>query len=118
MLTNTHNKVILIDIICNHKVSAAEAAKTNHKLVITGCDSIPTELCCGVKNARAGLLATHDIIIVQQVIHIVCNANVKSISVVSNDTDIFVLLCRYYNHLIMTCQLTMEATSGEGEKSI
>ena len=119
VLTYTHNKVQLIDIICNHMVRAAEAAKINNKLVITGRDTIQTELCCGVKNARADLLTIleeADIIIVQQVIHIVCNANVKSISVVSDDTYVFVLLCHYYKHLTMTCQLTMEATSSERRK--
>ena len=68
---------------------------------------------------RTDLSTTHeeaDIIIVRQVIHAVCHASVNSISVVSDDTDLFLLRCHYYNHLTTTCQLTMEATSGERKK--
>ena len=102
----------LIDLLRNHIVSAAAAARLNRKLIITGCDPIPTEVTYGEKHARIDLQTTQeeaDVIIVQQVIHDACSANSNSISVISDDTDVFLLLCHYYDSLVMTCQLTMEA---------
>ena len=119
VLTKTHNKVQLIDLLCNHMVSAAAAARLNRKLIIIGRDPIPTEVMYGEKHAQIDLQTTQeeaDVIIVQQVIHVACSANSSSISVISDDTDVFILLCHYYDSLVMTCQLAMEATSGERKK--
>ena len=40
-------------------------------------------------------------------------SGVRSISVVSDDTDVFVLLMHYYAELHLTCHLTMKSTGSD-----
>ena len=59
-----------------------------------------------------------DVIIIHQMMSIVeSSTNDINISVISDDTDVFVLLVHFYHDKELTCHVTMEATSEE-RKSI
>ena len=86
----------------------------DHKLVVTGEESCPIEVQNEERRTRYDL-ETHqeevDIIIVQQVLK--CVGEVQSISVISDDTDVFVLLLHHYQMAGLEVPLTMESPSKE-----
>ena len=53
-----------------------------------------------------------DVTMVQQMARL-AEFGVRSISVVSDDTDVFILLMHYYTDLHLTCNLLMEATGSD-----
>ena len=71
----------------------------HHKLVITGADLVPIEISNGgVVISRADLKTSHeeaDNIIVQQVLSCAAENAESKITVVADDTDVFVLLLHY-----------------------
>ena len=85
-----------------------------HKLVITGDDPCPVEIKNGHIRNRYDL-QTHqeeaDIIIVQQVLR--CAKEADRIAVVSDDTDVFVLLVYHYNEAKLSLPMKMESPSRE-----
>ena len=73
----------------------------NHKLVITGKEPTPIEICKANKRDLLDFRTTHDevdVIIIQQVVKI-ANMGAKSIRVICDDTDVFVLLITSSKHL-------------------
>ena len=67
----------------------------------------------GVLIQRRDLKTSHeeaDVIIPQQVVSI-ANQEFNSISVICDDTDVFLLLTYYYTHSNLKCNLLMEGTS-------
>ena len=93
MLTVTRNKVQLIDLICEdmafHKDDFSQ-----HKLVLTGSDSVPVEINRGVIIKRQYMKTTQeeaDTMVVQQVAEV----KAKKVLVVADDTDICVLLLHF-----------------------
>ena len=119
VLTVNENKIQLIDIICNSLVDncLASGEPVQHKLVVSGRDPIPIELFCGYQFHRADLRTTHkeaDVTMVYQVLNIAQNQDgVQIIKVISDDTDVFVLLMHFCEQQKLTCTLIMEATSSE-----
>ena len=123
VLTVSYNKVQLIALI----VDALQTQKdriglTNHKLVVTGPDPVPVEISHGMTIHRADLRNTQeeaDVIIIHQLLCILDSTREgnNSVSVISDDTDVFILLVHFYHERDLTCNLTMEATSKE-RKSI
>jgi hypothetical protein len=102
ILTVTENKMQVIDIICSElvrDVSFHRDHTQNHKLIITPEDVTPTEISNGgVIINRRDMDTTHeeaDIIIVQEML-MAAKENPTSITVLSDDTDVFVLLLHYY----------------------
>ena len=86
----------------------------DHKLVVTGEDACPI----GVQNEERSTgydLETHkeeaDSIIVQHVLK--CVGDAQSISVNSDDTDVFVLLLHHYQMAGLEVPLTIESPSKE-----
>ena len=97
-LTVTDNKVQLIDIICQHLTAVTQETALDHKLVITGKENTPVETYKGELHEHDDLRTTHeeaDVIMVQQVAK-VANEGTKSIRVICDDTDVFILLMYFF----------------------
>ena len=75
-------------------ISAAAAAKMNNKRLLQDVMTyqLKSVVVCRLQEL---IYEEADIIILQQVIYAVCHANANSISVVSDDTDVFLILCHY-----------------------
>ena len=83
-------------------------------MVVTGEDPCPIEVQNEEKRIRYDLETYQeeaDIIIVQQVLK--CVGEAQSISVISDDTDVFVLLLHHYQMAGLEVPLTMESPSKE-----
>ena len=85
-----------------------------HKLVVTGEDPCPIEIQMEERRERHDLENQQeeaDTIIVQQVLR--CAREAQSITVVSDDTDVFVLLLHHYHEAGLDLPLTMESPRKE-----
>ena len=112
-------KTQLIDMICDELVSTVELSNLPNSLVITGKTPIPTEVCNGLQILRPDLKTMHeeaDVIIPHQVVYL-ASFGFCSIKVISDDTDVFVLLVHYYTEKKLTSTLLMEPTS-QGRSSV
>lgn len=113
-LTVTDNKVQLISIICKYVRKNHHLLPHNgNRLVVTGAEPIPIEICEGVLKERPDLRTTHeeaDVMIIQQVVHL-AETGKKEIKVVADDTDVFVLLSHFYAERQLSCNLVMVGTS-------
>ena len=119
-LTVTHNKIQLINLICVYLRDKCDLLPQNGKrLIVTGADPIPMEICEGIMRDRPDLRTTHeeaDVIIVQQVVQL-ANSGKNNIHVIVDDTDVFILLLHYYSMKKLTCDMLMIGTSA-GRKCI
>ena len=80
---------------------------------MTGPDPTPFEVSVGKVRRRHDLRTTHeeaDVVMVQQMVHI-ASAGATSIRVISDDTDVFVLLLHFFQSAHLTCDLIMVGTS-------
>ena len=113
-LTVTENKVQLISIICKYLSKNRHLLPHNGRsLVVTGGEPTPIELCNGIMTERPDLRTSHeeaDVIIIQQVVHL-AETGKKTINVIADDTDVFVLLAHFYRERQLTCNLVMTGTS-------
>ena len=92
---------------------SANEEEFNHKLLITGSSEVPQEIRSGVVVDRIDLKTTHeeaDVIIPQQMVYAV-SQGAKTIIVICDDTDVFVLLLHYYLLRKLTWCLLMEGTN-------
>ena len=113
VLTVTDNEVQLTELICQQLTSEFQEKPSKHRLVITGKELMPLELNHGTRYHRTELKTTHeeaDVIIIHQVIQI-ANAGAKSIKVICDDTDVFILLMYAVLSHQLSCSVTMESTS-------
>ena len=117
VLSSVENKKQLIRILCEELTEDRLfhlRSTGDHKLVVTGVDPCPIEVQNEERRTRYDL-ETHqegaDIIIVQQVLK--CVGEAQSISVISDDTDVFVLLLHHYQMAGLEVPLTMESPSKE-----
>ena len=77
---------------------------------------MPVQVKEGVTSERPDLENFNeeaDIIMTHQVIHLMIREKYSSVRVVSDDTDVFVLLVYHYLNCHLDGELTMEGTSGE-----
>ena len=86
----------------------------DHKLVITGEDPCPIEISNGGDSVetRSDLKTTHkeaDIIIVQQLVR--CASDARTVTVIYDDTDMFVLLLYHYKRADLDIPVYMESPS-------
>ena len=82
------------------------------KMVVTGLDSTPIQVCNPRVTQSVFLHTTHeeaDVIIAQQVVYL-AEAGANTIRVVSDDTDVFLLLIYFYSIEKLTCNVFMSAT--------
>ena len=116
MLTVTVNNRQLIDMICAALVRLGLSGyRILHSLVVTGKDPTPVELQSGTKIERADLATTHeeaDVIMVQQTVEL-AESGAACITVVSDDTDVFILLIHFYAARNLSCKLFMETTGSD-----
>ena len=117
VLSVTSNKVQIINIVCKHLLKKAQEPENacGHKLVITQSEDVPKEVDAGSTHCRDDMRTTHeeaDVIIVQQAVAL-ANAGKKSVRILCDDTDVFVLLLHFFFILCLTCQMTMEAASSQ-----
>jgi len=84
-----------------------------HKLIVSGREPTPVELFSGHLSNRDDLRTTHeqaDVTMVYQVLKI-AQSNAQSIKVISDETDVFVLLMHFCSEQKLCCRLIMKATS-------
>ncbi|KAJ8018705.1 hypothetical protein HOLleu_43161 [Holothuria leucospilota] len=110
-LTVTQNKKQLIDMICKDLKNDTDFI-TKHKLVITGEDETPVEINPGgIVIQRRDMSTTHeeaDNIIVQQAIKFAADEQ-KTVRVLADDTDVFILLLHHYQQQALTTKMVMES---------
>lgn len=102
------NKIQLIDMICDMLMSTINP----NSLVITGKSPVPVEVNNGLIIQRCDLKTLHeeaDIIIPRQVVYL-ASVGCQKIKVISDDTDVFVLLIHYYLEMNLTAILLLEST--------
>ena len=89
--------------------------------MVAGRDTVPVEISHSMTICREDLRNAHeeaDVIIIHQMFSIVESSTKDiNISVISDDTGLFVMLVHFYHKRQLTCRVTMEATSKE-RKSI
>ena len=114
VLSSVENKKQLIRILCEELTEDRLfhlRSTGDHKLVVTGEDPCPIEVQNEERSTRYDL-ETHqeeaDIIIVLKWV-----GEAQSISVISDDTDVFVLLLHHYQLAGLEVPLTMESPSKE-----
>ena len=112
------NKIQLIDIICNHLIDRCLAIgePLQHKIVVSGRDPVPIELFCGYQLQRTDLRTTHeeaDVTMIYQVLQIAKMDDVQTVKVISDDTDVFVLLLHFSEQEKLKCSIILEPTSCE-----
>ena len=117
VLSSVENKKQLIRILCKELTEDRLfhlRSTGDHKLVVTGEDPCLIKVQTEERRTRYDL-ETHqeeaDIIIVQQFLK--CVGEAQSISVISDDTGVFVLLLRHYQMAGLEVPLTMESPSKE-----
>ena len=117
VLSSVENKKQLIRILCEELTDDRLfrlRSTGDHKLVVTGEDPCPIEVQNEERRTRYNQ-ETHqeeaDIIIVQQVLK--CVGEAQSISVISDDTNVFVLLLHHDQMAGLEVPLTMESPNKE-----
>ena len=100
VLTNTKNKVQLNAMLAEGLLDSDyyTNATPNHTLTIAGISDVPVKIASGVRIDRRDLCSTHeeaDILITQHAISLSLLG--RSVRVVCDDTDVFVLLVHFYN---------------------
>ena len=113
ILTNTQNKVQLIELILDHiRANTKVVSASGHKLVVMGADPIPFEVFNNQVKECPDLKSYHeeaDVNIVQRVIYLATKGH-SLLQVLCDDTDVFVLLLHFYNVKNLKCSLVMEST--------
>ena len=98
VLTNKNNKTQLIKYLVEALVNL-ELPNSNKKLIVTGSDPIPLEVTIGGLTRREDLQTYHeeaDTIMVLQMLAMV-EAGYTQIEIISDDTDVFILLLHHFN---------------------
>ena len=115
ILTSSHNKIQLIQLIVGEIVDRKQLLLTHHQnLFVTGQDGDPLQFTKGLCIQRADMRTTHeeaDVIIIQQLLSITNEGETCTIKVIADDTDVFVLLLYYYNKYNLDFCIVMEDTS-------
>lgn len=96
-LSIVDNKVQIINLLCDALVDRFQTDRTDKELVITGPDPVPYSIQKGMCLRRTDLKVTHeeaDVIIVNHVVD-VARGTQKTIHIICDDTDVFVLLVHF-----------------------
>ena len=114
-LTSTENKVQVINIICEYLTKNVAADTSSNRLIVTGSEETSQEVHAGVLIQRIDLKTTHeaaDVIMIQQCFAVVEEGAI-CVKVISDDTDVFILLVHFTNALDVSSTILMEVTSGK-----
>ncbi len=82
-------------------------------LVITGSSDTPMQVTQGLNIPRHDLKTTHeeaDLIIIQQCYGLIFDSGCNSVTIISDDTDVFVLTCHYFPIERSDVTVIMEST--------
>ena len=112
VLSVTKNKLQLIELICE-ELQQLDDVPHNTSLVITWISPVPMEVICDALVQRFDLKTTHeeaDVIIPQKVVAL-ADMGCKTINIICDDTDVFVLLAHYFAEESISVSLIMESTS-------
>ena len=114
VLTVSENKKQLIGHLVNLMVDGdlIHECTKSHRLIVVGEEAAPFEISNGVVIRRTDMAIAHeeaDNIIVQQVMMCAQSDEQSAITVISDDTDVFVLLVHYYQTEHMKNHVTMES---------
>ena len=112
ILSVTKNKVQLIDLICE-ELQQLDDVPLNTSMVITWRSPIPMEVRSDALVQRFDLKTTHEeayVIIPQRVVAL-ADMGCKTINVICDDTDVFLLLAHYFAEESLSVSLIMESTS-------
>ena len=107
------NKKQLIDIICSDLCENKifhHGYTQNNKLVVTGSNNTPVQISHGVVIYREDISTSHekaDCIIVQQAL--MASEYQQGVSVIADDTDVFILLIHHYLEQQLTNFMVMES---------
>ena len=115
-LNSSHNNVQLINLICEELVSMATSMKESPSVLITGSSPTPIEVKHGIAIARDDIRTTHeeaDLIMVQQAYQSVLNHITEIVSVISDDTGVFVVLLHFYWRLSLKTKILMQSTDND-----
>ena len=96
-LSIVDNKIQIINLLCDALMDRFQQLATDKELVITGSDPVPYSIQRGKHQRRMDLKVTHeeaDVIIANHVVHIARQTH-KTIHVICDDTDVFVLLVHF-----------------------
>ena len=100
VLANKDNKIQLIIILVESlKTLQLQGRESERKLIVTGLDPLPFEVCRGNVRDRLDLKNFQeeaDTIIVAQMLSMV-NEGYRQIQVICEDTDVFVILLHHYH---------------------
>ena len=99
MLTCTHNKKQLIDILTKHIAERIQQTVFPHTLVLTGSDEVPSLVCNGVVTRKESFRTSHeeaDIILLQQCYWLIIEKSHSNVRVISDDVEVFGQLCYFY----------------------
>ena len=113
IMTVNKNKQQLIDLICTNLINDSEFKKktSKNKLIVTGSAQIPVELSNGNVTQRHDLKTSHeeaDNIMIHQMLH-EARSTGRGIKIVSDDTDVFILLIYHYNNAKLSPPLIMQS---------
>ena len=112
-LNSSHNKVQLINLICEQLVSMATSMNESRSLLITGPSPPHIEVKQGIALTRDDIQTTHeeaDLIMVQQAYQPVLYYGTKIVSIISDDTDVFAILLHFYWKLNQKTEVLMQST--------
>ena len=118
MTTNgiSENKSQLIELICDHLLSICCSRLMQYSLIVTSSSIIPRKVKNGLIIERTDLSTSHeeaDVTIVQQAYQFIIDVSIKSIYVIYDNTNIFVLFAYFYQKLDLQANVFIQATSGE-----
>ena len=112
VLNNPQNKMQLIAIIIEKLKEGLKDEHDFHKLVVTGQDSCPLELYKGLCIQRQDLANNHeeaDVVVASQAMY-AASTESKTVGVLADDTDIYVVLLYHYKGLKLTSKMFMVPT--------
>ena len=99
VLTCTHNKVQLIDIITEYITVKIHEGEFRHTFVVTSSQDVPVEVSAGSITLKEKYRTTHeeaDVILVQQCYKLLSDVAHCRLKIISDDTDVFAIACYFF----------------------
>ena len=113
-LASAYSKTQLTKLICDELERKAITSCYSTSLFITGPSATPMKVVNGIAIPRQDMQTSHeeeDLVMVQQAYKSVLNKRSNVVSIISDDTDVLVLLCYFGWKLALNCQVYMSGTS-------
>ncbi len=111
ILTVTYNKKQLIQLISAYMINHYEKNANENEFLLTSEDPIPVAVREGLVTNKNDMTNTHeeaDVIIVNQMVY-AAKRGASNISIICDDTDVFVLLLHFYCKEELNCTVIMQS---------